>query len=205
MSASSISTKLKDLLDADFIDKFKPYKHIAKGIYYKMVDEYSIFYFQWLESLRDTMLERGMTKGYWEKLQSSQSWHTWAGYAFESLCYKHIPQISTALKLSPTALPYTWRYAPRPGSQERGAQIDLLFDRDDGVITMCEIKYTMKPFILDKNYAEQLQRKIDVFKAKTKTTKDIFVAFISASGLKHSLYSEDIVSATATLDDLFLR
>lgn len=204
MSPSSVPAKLKDLVDADFIDKFKPYKHTAKGIYYKMVDEYSIFYFHWLESLRDTLLDRGMTKGYWEKLQSSPSWHTWAGYAFESLCYKHIPQISAALNLSPTALPYTWRYAPRPGSEERGAQIDLLFDRDDGVITVCEIKYTTEPFVLDKKYAEQLQRKIDVFNAKTKTTKDIFIALISASGLKRTVHTIDMLSAIATLDDLFL-
>lgn len=204
MSPSSVPSKLKDLVDADFIDKFKPYKHTSKGIYYKMIDEYSIFYFHWLEPLRGTLLEKGMNKGYWERLKSSQSWHTWAGYAFESLCYKHVSQISVALQLSPTALPYTWRYAPRPHSQERGAQIDLLFDRDDGVITVCEIKYTADPFILDRDYAGILKRKIDVFKAKTRATKDVFIAFVSANGLKQTLYSEEMVTGKATLDDLFL-
>lgn len=203
MSESSVPSKLNDLVEADFIERFKPYQHKEKGLYYKMVDEYSIFFFHWLEPIKDTLLEKGMIQGYWERLQTTQSWHTWAGYAFESLCYKHIPQISRALKLSPTSIPHTWRYAPRPGSKEKGAQIDLLFDRDDGVITVCEIKYTEQPFAIDKAYGQILNQKIDVFRAKTKPTKDIFIAFVSANGLKETLYSKEMVTQVATLDDLF--
>lgn len=95
-------------------------------------------------------------------------------------------------------------FAPRKGSKEEGAQIDLLFDRDDDAISLCEIKYTQDPFMIDKKYAENLRKKIEVFKAKTRTTKQIFLHFISANGLKPSMYSEEMVVGVATLEDFFV-
>lgn len=204
-SGGGLTKRLEDLVEAGFIERFKPFQHKKKGTSYKMIDEYSLFYFHWLEPLKDTLLEKGMRKGYWEIIQKSPSWQSWAGYAFESICYKHISQISIALNLSPTAIPYTWKYASTKGSKEDGAQIDLLFDRDDDAITIVVDKYTESPFIIDKSYAEKLKRKIEVFREKTKTTKQIFLAFVSASGLKKTIYSEDMVSAVVTLDDLFKK
>ena len=96
-----------------------------------------------------------------------------------------------------------WCYISRAGKKEDGAQIDLLFDRDDDAITICEIKYTNQPFIIDKLYARDLLRKIELFKEKTKTRKQIFVAMVSASGLKPTMYSEEIVSNIVTLSNLF--
>lgn len=202
-SGGRVTALLEDLEQADFVVRFKPFSHSKKGIYYRAIDEYSLFYFRWIEPIRASLLERGMSKGYWEKMQNSPAWYSWTGYAFEAVCYKHIPQISKALKLSPAAIPYVWRYVPRKGSKEEGAQIDLLFDRPDGVITVCEIKYTDQPFIIDKSYAEKLKQKMNVFKRVTKTKKQIFLAIISASGLKRTIYSEDMVTGLVTLDDLF--
>ena len=193
---------LEELEQAGFIIRFKPFLHHRKGIYYKMIDEYSLFYFHWIESIRESLLNRGMRKGYWEKIQSCSAWHSWAGYAFEAICYKHIAQISSALNISPTAVPYVWRYIPKKGAKEQGAQIDLLFDRDDDSITLCEIKYTAQPFIIDKAYAEKLTRKIEVFKQVTRTKKQLFLAIISANGIKKTIYSEEIVNKIITLSDL---
>ena len=96
-----------------------------------------------------------------------------------------------------------WRYNPVKQSEEPGAQIDLLFDRDDNAITLCEIKYTDTPFIIDKNYFQKLKQKIDVFKKITKTKKHLFLSVISASGVKQTIYSEEIINGLATLNDLF--
>ncbi|MBS0655888.1 MAG: ATP-binding protein, partial [Verrucomicrobia bacterium] len=148
-SGGRLSDCLEDLIEAGFIERFTPFTHKKKGITYKMTDEYSLFYFRWIEPIKETLLDKGMRKGYWEGLQRSSAWQSWAGYAFESLCYKHIPQISIALDLSPTAIPYAWHYISVRGSEDSGSQIDLLFDRDDNVITVCEIKYTEKPFEID--------------------------------------------------------
>ena len=197
------SDKLKALEDASFIIRFKPHLHNKKGIYYKVIDEYTLFYFNWIEPLKETLVTRGMRKNYWDTIQNTQEWYSWAGYSFESICYKHIPQISEALKMSVTAIPSTWRYTPVKNSKERGAQIDLLFDRKDNAITLCEIKYTAQPFEINNKYAAQLNQKIDVFKKVTRTNKHIFLAMISANGLKKTMYAEEMIDGLVTLDDLF--
>ncbi len=201
----TIVRKLEELEEAGFIMSFKAYQHKKKGIHYKIIDEYTLFYFQWIEPIRDTLLKKGVRKGYWDKMMKSPSWASWAGYSFEAICYKHLHQISQAIDLSPTAIPVTWRYMPRKESKDRGAQIDLLFNRDDHAITICEIKYTNSPFVIDKEYAEILNKRIQIFKEKTKTNKQIFLGIISANGLKKNIYSEEMVDKVATLDDLFKK
>jgi len=196
---------LDDLERAGFIISFKPHFHKKKGVYYKVIDEYISFYLDWVEPIKNTLLTRSLEQGYWEKQQSSAAWHSWAGYAFEALCYKHLSQIRKALSLNASAIPNTWRYTPKIGTKEKGAQIDLLFDRDDDCITICEIKYTDKPFEIDKQYAANLLNKIEVFKKVTRTKKQIFLAIISVNGLKPTMYSAKLVSTVVTLSDLFAK
>lgn len=194
---------LKDLEDAGFIMHFMPQGHKKKGISYKVIDEYTLFYFYWIEPIKTTLLTKGLRSGYWEKISAGQSWHIWKGLAFEALCYKHLAEIGEMLNLSPAALPSTWRYTPIAKSNKQGAQIDLLFDRDDDAITICEIKYTAKPFEIDKQYADNLQNKVKIFREVTRTDKQIFIAMISANGLKSTIYSEDLVSSVIMLNDFF--
>ena len=202
-SGGRIVSRLEELEQAGFIARFKPFSHKKKGIYYKVIDEYTLFYFNWIEPIKESLLSKGMRKGYWQSLQDSSTWHTWTGYAFEALCYKHLVQISAALELNPTAIPYTWRHIPKNDSQKSGAQIDLLFDRNDGVISLCEIKNTSQPFVIDKQYAEKLKKKMEAFREITRTKKQLFLAMISAAGLKKTMYSEEMISQIVSLDDLF--
>lgn len=197
-------SKLKDLQDTNFIMSFKPHFNSTRGIYYKVVDQYILFYFSWIEPIRNTLLEKGFSGRYWEKINETPSWNSWAGYAFESICYEHVNEIRECLGLTPTAIPDTWRKMVKKSSKEKGAQIDLLFDRDDNSITICEIKYTDLPFVLDKKYAGELKNKIGVFLEATRTKKQIFLSIISANGLKDTIYSEEMVDSIVTLDDLFL-
>jgi len=84
-----------------------------------------------------------------------------------------------------------------------GAQIDLLFDRPDGVITVCEIKYSEKKYAIDKAYSKALLKKIEVFKKQTKSKKQIFLSMITTYGLKETMYSEEMVESEVVLEDLF--
>jgi hypothetical protein len=196
--------KLTTLQDTGFIMNFIPHFHASKGIYYKVIDEYSLFYFYWIEPIQNTLLRHGFVDGYWNKLQTTPAWHAWAGLTFEAVCYEHIPQISRALGLSPTAIPNTWRYMPREEKNEEGTQIDMLFDRDDDAITLCEIKYSDKPFEITKEYSHKLKKKIEIFQRVTRTKKQIFFAMISANGLKENKYAREIITGgTVTLNDLF--
>lgn len=195
--------KLHVLRDTNFIAGFKSKFHRKKGIYYKVIDPYVLFYLQWIEPIKDSLQERGLSKGYWEKIQTSAPWYSWAGYAFEAICMEHIPQISEALRLTPTAIPSSWKYAPKKGDKRQGAQVDLLFDRDDGAITLCEIKYTRELFVIDKEYAQKLKQRIDIFQKVTRTNKQLFLSLISATGLKSNSYAKDLVQGVVTLSDLF--
>jgi hypothetical protein len=195
--------KLKELEDAGFIERFKPLYHQKKGIYYRLIDEYTIFYLKWIEPIRDELQSQSLEPGNWQALQNTPEWYAWAGYAFEAVCYKHISAIRQRLALGVTALASSWRFSPTKGTPEHGAQIDLLFDRKDGAITLCEIKYTNEPFALTKEHWEALNRKIKVFTEKTQTKKQIFLALISANGIKPTLYSEEFISGLVILEDLF--
>lgn len=194
---------LDELEQTGFIMGFKPLYHKVKGTYYRLVDEYSFFYLKWIAPIKDALSKKSLEKGYWQNLQSTPEWYAWQGYAFESVCYKHLIPIRKALNLLPTALPSTWRYAPNPGTKEQGAQIDLLFDRRDNAITLCEIKYTAQAFSVNKDYADKLLKKIAVFKKKTRTKKQLFIALISVNGLQNNYYSDDIITKVVTLDALF--
>lgn len=197
--------KLNALKEAGFIIDFQLLFHKKKGLYYRLIDNYTLFYLYWISPIKDSLLKKSLTQGYWDKITMKPNWHSWSGLAFEAICYDHLPQISRALKLSPTAIPSTWRYAPKKGDNENGAQIDLLFDRDDGAITICEIKYCNKPFVITKDYAQKLRQKLEVFKRVTRTNKQLFIAFIASNGIKQNKYTQEIVNAVVTLNDLFKK
>lgn len=195
--------KLRDLEETGFIMSFKPLFHKKKGTYYRLIDEYTLFYLRWLEPIKHALQRESMDHGNWQAIQHTPEWHSWLGYAFETLCHKHISIIKSALHLKTLAFPGSWRYVPKKGSLQRGAQIDLLFDRQDDSITLCEVKYSDEPFVLTKEYVEALKRKIAVFKEQTRTRKQLFLAMITSSGLKNNFYSDDLVTGTVTLDDFF--
>lgn len=143
-------------------------------------------------------------KNHWHNIVNTPAWNSWAGYSFEGICIKHFTQIQSALHLDNVlSLPSSWRYVPPKGQTMQGAQIDLLLDRDDDAITICEIKYSANTYRLEKADALNIDNKIDVFKKITKTKKQLFVALITTEGVKPSLWLEDVVDQVVTLEDLF--
>ena len=195
--------KLQTLEESGFIMSFTPLYHKRQGIYYRIIDEYTLFYLKWIEPLRRNLQKQALSEGNWQEMQNTPEWNNWLGYAFEAVCYKHLSIIRRKLQISPTAIADTWRYVPRKHSKESGAQIDLLFDRRDDAITLCEIKYSNKPDVITNDYVDNLKRKMTVFQKQTKTKKQLFIALISAMGVKNNYYAEDICSGLVILDDLF--
>ena len=139
--------------------------------------------------------------GVWNKLQNQASFYAWSGFTFETICLKHIDQIKEGLKIAGIhSTAGNWIEK----NSENGAQIDLLIDRDDHVINLCEIKFHTGPFTLNKKYAFDLMNKIAVFKDSTKTKKSIFLTVISVYGIKENEYSRQLIQKSLTLEDLFL-
>lgn len=206
-SGGTLNKRLEELEASCFISCFVPLGKKSRDRFYRVIDEYTLFYLKWLDPLFRLGTFFG-EDGYWQKTWNTPERMTWAGYAFESICFKHIKQITKALRIKSHAKIGSWRYAPSKKSKGQGAQIDLLFDRSDNCITLCEIKYCDKPFTIDKSYATTLNQKVDVFEKnypsrRNRTTKQIFLTLVAASGTKKNMYSEDLIDNEVCLEDLF--
>jgi AAA+ ATPase superfamily predicted ATPase len=197
-----LTKRLEDLEYAGFITSYVPYGHKKNGVFYRVTDEYCYFYLKWIEPIKNKLKQNPSIK-YWKEVINTPGYFNWLGYIFENICYKHNFQIKKALKINENSLASSWRYVPRKGSSEKGAQIDLLLERDDDAISICEIKYTDDAFLIDKEYLNKLKQKIDVFKRVTRTSKQIFLSIISANGLKQSKYNENLVDSIVKLEDFF--
>lgn len=182
---------MNDLKRTKFIDAYIPWNK-QRGEYFKVIDEFCLFYLSWLFPTRK------FPENYWFKQIIKPAYHVWAGYAFESICYKHIDKIIKKMGIKTVDFVSSWRLTSN-NNDMYGTQIDLPLDRSDDAITLIEIKYTDNIFTIDKRYAEILQRKIDTFVATTRTQKQIFLAIISANGLKKNQYSEDLITCALTL------
>ncbi len=200
-SGSNLNSRLYELEAAGFIHSYTPYGYNKKEIYYRVIDEYALFYLRWIHPL----LHSGhpFSENHWQTEMNTAGWHSWAGYTFEGVCLKHSSQILRALKLNEIGCKISsWRHVAAVKSSANGAQIDLLFDRNDQAITVCEIKYSEKAYVLDKAIAKSLLQKRDIFANVTKTKKQIFMALVTTMGLKPGIWNDEVIDAVVTLDQL---
>lgn len=192
----SIQRVLQELEQSGFIALYRPYKKKKKEKLYRLIDEYSLFYLQFIES---NEFEGADT---WNLLGQTPGIKAWSGYAYESICLKHLPQIKKALGIIGIQS-ISASFLKKGTKTEKGTQIDLLLDRNDQVINLFEIKFSNQLFSISKAYFENLSDKVNIFKATTKTRKQIFLVFITTFGLAENQYSSGIVSRSLTLEDLF--
>lgn len=195
-SGGGVSQLLEELTESGFITPYIPFGKTRKDAVYKLTDEYSLFYVRFIENRR----QEGM--GTWIRLSTGSSWKSWSGYAFESICQKHFPLLKKALRIEGV---YTeasvWR--SKSGKGIRGAQIDLLIDRQDQCINICEMKFSVNAFEITGSYAEELQNKLNVFKDMTKTRKTLFLTMVTTYGVKNSDSYTGLIQQEITMDALF--
>lgn len=196
LSSGGTSSKLlKELESSGFIIKVPVLRKSRFSHYYRLIDEYSLFYLDWINEAPDTSLQE-IEQDYWLKQHTSRRWSTWTGYAFETLCLKHVDKIKTALGISGVSTKaFAW--------SNTHAQIDLIIDRADNCINLCEIKYCDNEFVIDKSYAEKLNNKKQSFQNETKTKKALFTTIITPYGVKPNQHYLGSVQNQLTIDDLF--
>ena len=203
-SGGRFASRLHELEEAGFIASFRPYGRKTKDTSYRLIDEYVWFYLSFIEKAPRGVLARGGDE-YWVAKSTTPAYRAWAGYAFEGICLKHAQEIRKALGIAGLSVETAnFRYLPGRGERtKRGAQIDLLFDREDGVITLCEIKYGSDDFRITKSYARDLINKIEVFEERTKTKKQILLALVTTHGMNPNAWSEDLIDNVVVAEDLF--
>lgn len=191
----SYNRAIEELIISDFIVESAPWGKKKRGAIFRLVDEFSHFYHRFLSQ------QKKYTPGIWQQWSEHQTFKSWSGYAFETLCLKHIDTIKKALGI---AAVYTEVGSFQiPATQnEPGIQIDLILDRKDGYINLCEIKFHSGPYAIDKNEYQRLivtrQRFID----STKTKKQVFWTFITNHGLVQNAYAVELADTQLTLEDL---
>ena len=196
-NGGGLSKTLDELLHSDFISEYYPFGKKKRDMPYRLTDEYSLFYLKFIEALK----KEGA--GIWENFHQTPAYNAWSGYAFESICLKHLPQIKQALGISGIFSTHSSFYHSGEDGMD-GCQIDLLIDRNDRVINLCEIKFAGSEFIISKAYAGDLRKKVALFKHYSKTKKQIFLTFMTTYGLLPNEHSAGIVDRELTLEALFL-
>jgi len=201
-SGGTLSKTLVELEESGFIQRYTPYRGV-KDSFYRLSDEYSMFYLKFIEKTKPS---RG---AYWLKLQNSPSYRSWSGFTFETVCMKHVEQIKKALGISgihsdeASWAERTDMVASQVKKPTEGAQIDLLIDRDDHVINLCEMKFSNSTFTITKKYGSELAKKVSVFRESTATKKSLFVTMITTYGTSDNEHSRQYVQKSLTMDCLF--
>jgi uncharacterized protein len=186
---------LKALIDSDFVDDCYPFDRQQGEKTYRLADEYSLFYLKFIEPMKTE------GTGTWQNFEQTPSYRTWSGYAFESICLKHTTEIKKALGISGIYSSSSTFY--HKGAEGMvGCQVDLLIDRNDKVINLCEIKWANAEFVITKSYAADLRMKIALFKHYSQTKKQVFFTFISTYGVVRN-ENWGMIDKELTLNDLF--
>jgi uncharacterized protein len=196
-NGGSVTVVLSELESSGFIRRVFPYGRQRRDGLIQLIDHYTLFYLRFVKDSKAT------GDGAWLSLCKKATWHAWSGLAFEMICQTHLPAIKKALGIQRV---YTEASHWHSKTSDPGAQIDLLIDRDDHLINVCEIKFTSDPFVIEKAYATQLQYKLQAFKMEEKVRKTLMITLISANGVHPNALStqvaQDILSADALFEDV---
>lgn len=197
---------LKELEQCDFIRSYTPFGKSKKDMMYQLIDPFCLFYFKFMHN------KGAFLDNHWVKMQTTAEYESWCGHAFEIVCLHHINEIVKALGIDGCInTPCSWSYRPTTKvladeeadeDLKHGTQIDLLIDRSDRSISICEMKYCNGEYEISKAYDAHLAHRLKVFKKVTKTTKTLIPTFVTPHGLYNNMYARKI-NRQVTGNDLF--
>lgn len=199
----AFGTMLEELEQCGFIRLYEPFGNVRttynqkqkRDTIYQLTDFYTLFYFSFVKN------NRYRDEKFWTTSLNSPLHNTWSGLSFEKLCLSHLKQIKFALGISGVqALACSWRSS----TQTPGAQVDLVIDRKDETINICEMKYAKDIYEITKEYEDKLTNKINAFSSETGTKKSLLLTMITTYGIKENTHS-NVIQSQVVLDDLFAR
>ncbi len=197
INGSNLTRILSNLEICDFIGKRVQYGNKKTEMIYRLIDFYTLFYFRFIE--QNVVLDTA----WWQNHLNDSSVSAWQGLTFEVICMEHHQQIKKALGISGMATEVTtWRTKPDKKKNLSGAQIDMIIERADRLVHLCEMKFSQEQYIITKDYDMRLRERMSVFKFVTKTKKAPVYTFITTYGVKN-MQSHSIIHSQVTMDDLF--
>lgn len=191
----TLSKMLRALEKSDLITSYYSFGESKRNVYYRLSDMFCLFYLGFVQK------NPTRNRSYWYDNQNSPKLNSWRGLAFEDVCFVHQNQIRAALGINGVqAEIYPWHTTAN--GKVAGAQIDMLIDRADRVINLCEMKFTQGEFVIDKDYDEKLRDRLVTLTGKTKNRRNIQLTLVTTYGLKMNMYSNRM-QRVILMDDLF--
>jgi hypothetical protein len=188
-----LTEALNELMQCDFVEKYTDFTKSKNGAIYYLKDPFTLFYLRYMKDYG------GKDEYFWTNYAEDGGHRAWCGYAFEQLCRNHLKQMKEKLGiLGVSTSASSWRSK----DVSPGAQIDLLIDRRDGVINLCEMKYAKHPYTIGKAEASDLERKKSAFLLETGARSAIHITMVTTWGLEKKGYSS-IAQSEIVLEDLF--
>jgi uncharacterized protein len=192
----TLSRYLDELEQSGFIERYYPFGKNKRETVFRLTDEYSLFYLNFIENNRN---QGGLL---WHHLSQTQHYKSWSGYAFEGICLKHLPQIKQALNIAGIHSEASAFYV-KGSPSEPGVQIDLVLDRKDQVINLFELKFYSENYLMSAQDAADFREKIRIFKVLTKTRKQVFFCALTSFGITPNEHSLSVLDKNFDLNALF--
>ena len=195
LSGGALTRVLENLERCDFVESYARFNSSVRNTLYRICDPYSLFYFKFV------MANNAKDEHWWTNNMNSHSVESWQGFSFETICLAHLSQIKQKLGISGIATTASsWRTLGTTSAP--GAQVDLVIDRSDRVINLCEMKFSVEPYTITKAYADQLRNRMALFRAETHTRKSLVNTMVTTYGIVSGLHS-GVVQNEVVMDDLF--
>jgi len=188
--AGSTTKLLKELELSNFIRSYKQYGKKSREKIYQLIDNYTLFYHRFMK-------EKTANTNYWLNLINTPQYYSWAGNAFEIVVLQHVRQLKNKLGISGVQTSIS-------AFQNKNTQIDLIIDRQDRIINLVEIKFSINDFEINKSYDKNLRAKVSEFINYSDTKKAVWLTLVSTYGLKNNKYSGQVQS-TIEMDALFVK
>lgn len=193
-SGKGLSDVLQALVASDFIEFYKPFGNSKRNMMYRLIDPFCLFYLNQVE-------RRNRGEHFWQDNENSPSLHTWRGMAFENACLSHVHQIKTAMGVGGVSSEnYSWTMQSIEGQE--GMQIDLIIDRSDRVVNLCEMKFVNTEFEVKSDYEMKLRHRLNWMREHVSRRHNVQMTLVTTYGLKYGLHS-GIFQRVVTLDSLF--
>ncbi len=192
----TFSTIIKNLVMSDFLLPYISYREGKKQERYKLIDPFCRFYLMFMEG-------KDQPEDFWQQNGNSVAINAWRGNAFEELCFNHIPQIKQALGIAQVSTKVS-KWVQQVTATAKGSQIDMIIDRADNIVDLCEMKFTGASFTIDKNYDLTLRDRLQTLSDYLPKRKIPHLIFVTSFGIKQNEYTS-LVQNELTLDDLFKK
>ena len=194
-----LSKVLKNLILSGFVRAYEQYNKKKKDTVYQLADYYTAFYLRFIKN------HHGKDEHFWSNSGENSSIKAWEGLTFEQVCKDHVPQIKRKLGISGVLTEVsTWSVKSDDEIRQTGTQIDMLIDRKDLVVDICEIKFSVKEYEITKDYDLKLRNKLGTFSEVTNCRKTVQLIMITTYGVKQNMYSS-VFTNQVILQDLFIE